>query len=714
MASRCSHKLAMISVSILVVAAVAVNGASSDTDEMALRGVERAVRFFRTELSCQGGYLGEYSEDLETWIGEGTEAPSRIWIQPPGTPSVGQTYLRAYEVTGDQRYLEAAIAVADALIFGQMECGGWRYVVDFLGEDKYRYRHEENGDPDDDNRVTFDDDVTQSAIRMLMAVDAILDRDPYTDATMYALDFMIESQFPNGAWPQVYPLSGNYPNTYSDFYTFNDAVINDCIDLMLEAYRAYGDERYLRSAERGGSFIIISQIEEPQAGWAQQYTWDLEPAWARSFEPPAVCSAVTGRNIETLLELYLFTGNETYLDPIPAAVDWLNNSTIGENMRARFYELGTNRPIYGDRDGEIHYTLEEISEERQTGYGWQGSYGSSAIRMYERVMEKGREEYLADRNRQLTPQERADKAESLEPTVVSLLTSMDEGGRWVSDGWIYSKEFNRNMDRILSYLDYRDLNITPPDVPRFPSVRLNLSGESLLVEVEVAHPAGLGIDQVILRVNPWVEGMEFSMLDDSSRGDRTAADGVHSALIGYTEEIANSIYEAYIVCEDEDGHWNLTAAPLGILAEIYSLMEEIDDRVYEADGMGLDLEGVASAIAGIRSSLGTATEEAEMESILNDARELSAELEREVVWSLIELAAEVIERAKNQGMDTSRHEIFLGQARAQYEKGNYGSARQFTEYPLRLVEDVGEIYLWLIPVLLAMLGWRSTRGTGST
>ena len=46
---------------------------------------------------------------------------------------------------------------------------------------------------------------------------------------------------------------------------------------------------------------------------------------------------------------------------------------------ARFYEIGTNRPIFGDRDRKVHYTMAEISRERRTGYSWYGSYAAGLL-----------------------------------------------------------------------------------------------------------------------------------------------------------------------------------------------------------------------------------------------------------------------------------------------------------------------------------------------
>ena len=64
---------------------------------------------------------------------------------------------------------------------------------------------------------------------------------------------------------------------------FNDATINNNIDVMIYAYRYYGKEEYLQSIIKAGNYIIESQIEVPESGWAQQYDVNLNPAWGSNF-----------------------------------------------------------------------------------------------------------------------------------------------------------------------------------------------------------------------------------------------------------------------------------------------------------------------------------------------------------------------------------------------------------------------------------------------
>ncbi len=150
---------------------------------------------------------------------------------------------------------------------------------------------------------------------------------------------MLESQLDNGGWPHQYPWQGNY----HDYATFNDQGINDCIRVMIEANSYYGKEDYMKSLQKVGRFLMISQLPPPQPGWAQQYNEYLQPAWARTFEPPSVCPSASLHNINSLIDLYLHTGQSELLEPIPDAIRWLKASRLPNGKWGRFLELGTNK-----------------------------------------------------------------------------------------------------------------------------------------------------------------------------------------------------------------------------------------------------------------------------------------------------------------------------------------------------------------------------------
>ena len=411
--------------------------------------LRKALAYFHS-ISTQGGYVGIYSADLKKRYGEALYEPAKateIWVQPPGTPSIGECFLRAYQVTGERLYLTAATDAAHALAWGQRKAGGWDHRVDVA-----HLQTDSNRPSRKNGRGSFDDNTTQGALSFLMSMDEVMDEQWLSEAIELGLNHMMKSQFKNGAWPQWYPLIGGY----HDYYTFNDNTINDCIKVMLKAHTIYRKEEYLRSARHGGDFIILAQLPIPQSGWAQQYAHDLKPAWARIFEPPGVCSAVTSRNMRTLVDLYLYTKDEKYLKPIPNAIAWLEKSKIDYNLWARIYEVESNKPIYGDRmDGnKIHYDYESISEKERQSYGWRGSYGiKRAIDYYNEVKSSDGDDNLVRSTKSLTSAQRRQKAEQLVPMIEKVIASLDDKGRWLDNKMIYSKVFVKNVNILCDYLE---------------------------------------------------------------------------------------------------------------------------------------------------------------------------------------------------------------------------------------------------------------------
>jgi len=202
--------------------------------------------------------------------------------------------------------------------------------------------------------------------------------------------------------------------------------------MMIDAHKNYGRIEYLRSIEKAGDFIILSQLPPPQSGWAQQYNHYLQPAWARAFEPPSVCSSNTVRNINTLIDLYLYTGRAKYLEPIPDAIRWLKESILPNGRWARFYELGTNQPLYYDRGRKRVSSTEELSIERRTGYAYEVSIGlENTIKYYDEVIELGREGYLKKKEQIISENEKMKKLKSTETTIRDIISSQDEMGRWI-------------------------------------------------------------------------------------------------------------------------------------------------------------------------------------------------------------------------------------------------------------------------------------------
>lgn len=470
----------------------AAHAGQQPSEEQVQKAMHKATEFFVTSIANQGGCHATYSEDLSyARSGKGGQGPTQISATGGTTPLVGLAFLQAWEATDDPYYLQAARSAAHAMVKGQMCSGGWDYTTELDPAKRKNYRYRSDGNcarrPSDKRRnmTNLDNNTTQAVLRMLIRVDRALDfkDEQIHQAVLYALDNLIRAQYPNGAWPQRYEefadpnnfpvIPANYPDTWSrtwagpifyPHYTFNDDVIVNMIDVLLEAARIYKEPRYRASAEKAGDFIILAQMPDPQPAWAQQYDSDMHPAWARSVEPPAVTGRESVSIMRGLILLYSETGKKKYLEPIPRAVDYLKRSSWLRNGRpviARFYELKTNKPIYMTKGTRIYGPRSAGHISERTGLPFEGyeiSYSDEHVVKHYSLVTSAEPlgDILADYNRVLKadpatlrrpekltgltpgtsrPAPKTSKAE-LAQKVKAAIEAMDERGAWVQPGYI--------------------------------------------------------------------------------------------------------------------------------------------------------------------------------------------------------------------------------------------------------------------------------------
>ncbi len=467
---------------VFVCVALPLAAADDDLPAQAHRAFARGVAFFHGTVATHGGYVYLYSDDLKKQEGEGKTTRETVWVQPPGTPSVGEAYLKAYLRTNDAACLTAAKDAAECLLQGQYRSGGWNASIEF--DPAERIKHAYRVDPPapkkrQRNTSSLDDDKTQSALRFLMPLDRALKFEDQRihEATMFALDSLLAAQFPNGAWAQVWEgpadpqqpadLKARFPaewprkypgGDYWKFYTFNDNNISNVIFTLRLAEEIHGGGRYRAAMLKAGEFILAAQLPEPQPAWAQQYNFDMEPVWARKFEPPAVSGGESQQLIETLMELYRDTGEQRFLEPIPRALAYLKKSQLPDGRLARFHELQTNRPLYLTTE----YALTYEDNDLPTHYGFQVPSRVAALqRRFDQLVKQSPAELEQDRRREPKPS----SASSLERRVREIIAAQDDRGAWVdigrlkyhgkrdsTDRVIASETFARNLDTLSQYL----------------------------------------------------------------------------------------------------------------------------------------------------------------------------------------------------------------------------------------------------------------------
>ncbi|HKE96788.1 MAG TPA: hypothetical protein VKB34_20930, partial [Povalibacter sp.] len=128
------------------------------------------------------------------------------------------------------------------------------------------------------------------------------------------------------------------------------------VSFLIFCYEVLGDQRLLDAISRGMNFFILAQQGPPQPGWALQYTLDLRPAAARTYEPLALATHTTAANIGHLISFYELTGDSRYIARVPEALDWLQARRLPAvnakgNTHPTFIEIGSDKPLYVHRRG---------------------------------------------------------------------------------------------------------------------------------------------------------------------------------------------------------------------------------------------------------------------------------------------------------------------------------------------------------------------------
>jgi PelA/Pel-15E family pectate lyase len=307
-----------------------------------------------------------------------------------------------------------ALRIADFLISFQTPAGGWSKNIDmtksargpgerFSADNTSRFPVSSDNDAPRDrgwNYVgTFDNDATVTQLRFLAKVISApgAKRDKvYRNAFLRGLDYIFASQYPDGGWPQVWPLQGGY----HDAITYNDNAMIQVLELLRDVAAGKAEfgfvpgktrARAAASVNRGIRCILATQIvvNGSRTVWCQQHdALTLEPCSARNYEMPSASSAESA-------EIMLFLMKDPNPSPeivaaIRAAAAWFEATKINDvayrfagdagrllvdapgngPLWARYYEIGTNRPIFGDRDKTIHDSVNEMSRERRNGYAW--------------------------------------------------------------------------------------------------------------------------------------------------------------------------------------------------------------------------------------------------------------------------------------------------------------------------------------------------------
>jgi PelA/Pel-15E family pectate lyase len=311
---------------------------------------------------------------------------------------------RAQAARGPRQYLDKpdtwfasaeAKRVAGNILSFQSDLGGWPKNVDtaagpYTGERK-------------DLKPTFDNDATTDELRFLARIYTVTKDERYRAAFERGLDYILKAQYPSGGWPQYSPP----PKTYHRHITFNDNAMTRLLQFLREVDSAeacaFVDADRRKAArqafDRGVQCLLRCQVkvDDKLTAWCAQHDEnDFSPRPGRSYELVSLSGAESVEIVRLLMSLE--DPGPDVVRAVEGAVAWFESAKLtgirvviekddksptGRNkvvvkdpsappMWARFYEIGTNKPIFADRDGVAKRELSEIGYERRNGYNWLG------------------------------------------------------------------------------------------------------------------------------------------------------------------------------------------------------------------------------------------------------------------------------------------------------------------------------------------------------
>ena len=331
----------------------------------------------------------------------------------PDTPPTGPSGGSGMPLNKDAAWYASpeARAVADNIVSFQTPAGGWGKNVNRAGPVRIKGQHyvpvehlpanarsDIPGEEEWSYVGTIDNGATTTEIGFLARVQAQLpgsEGAPYRAALEKGVRYLLAAQFPNGGWPQVYPLQGGY----HDAITYNDDAMSDVIGVLSNVAGRQGDYAAIpaplaaeaqASVAKAIKLILATQvvIDGKRTVWGQQHdALTTKPAGARNFEPASLSSYESA----SLLALLMRQPNPSpeMIAAVEDGIAWLRLHGIrdmewkrGEDgamlvskpgagpIWSRYYDFTTGMPIFGDRDRTIHDDPNELSKERRNGYSW--------------------------------------------------------------------------------------------------------------------------------------------------------------------------------------------------------------------------------------------------------------------------------------------------------------------------------------------------------
>ena len=224
-----------------------------------------------------------------------------------------------------------ARAVADSVIQYQSRQGGWPKSTDLA---RPPHTPDDIPPPGRGRANSLDNEATTLPMAFLARVAHATGEAKYRDSFLRGVDYLLAAQYPNGGWPQFWPLRDGY---YSRI-TYNDGAMIRAMIILRDVaggQRPYDfvdtprREKVADAVARGIDCILKTQIKQDgkRTAWCAQHDEKtLEPAWARSYEPPSLSGAESVGIVRFLMSIEEPTPE--IVAAIDGAVAWFRSVTM--------------------------------------------------------------------------------------------------------------------------------------------------------------------------------------------------------------------------------------------------------------------------------------------------------------------------------------------------------------------------------------------------
>ena len=321
------------------------------------------------------------------------------------------------QLTGKYLLTDEATLLADKILEFQLPSGGWPmniYYPQVASTDVQTLRKKYQ----EENRGTIENSATLSEIHFLSNMFQATALRRYRKAAEQGIQFLLDTQYPNGGWPICFPSKTDRDGqiSFAGENMVNVLALLHDISQKKEPYSYLSDDLRTRVEEafqKGLACILNAQCRQqgkPTVWCAQHDAQTLAPVAASPLEPAALSG---NESAPIVLLLMGITNPDAFVrEAIEGAVTWFQTVAIkgmkrenyinkegkrdyrlipdvhAADMWARFYSLEDNQPFFTSENGEKVQGYEDLSRNRRTSISWYSNEPQRVLRRYERWKQK--------------------------------------------------------------------------------------------------------------------------------------------------------------------------------------------------------------------------------------------------------------------------------------------------------------------------------------